>query len=199
MSDPTTIVEKTAPAYASMMGEEWDEIDEQRREWWRALAFKVYELHVANKLDGLKMAIDAVEAVQVAESTPKSWLRGAQETKNALVWLMQGVQADMYTAVEVPDSLPADFDEEDPYKDLRAGDLAPEIVPERERCNALHADNWSCTRRKHPDHWSHWDSEPGDFYDDDQELIEYIHGCILATWHNDYSLETLHPAFGDLE
>lgn len=198
MADPTTIVDSVAPIYAQEMGEAWDTITEERKRQWRALAYRIYEVHVQNKVTGFRQSIEIVEGVQVAPSTPKSWLRGVQEAKNALVWSIESFEADIATRVEVPDVLPDDFDKEDPYKDLRAGDVAPENTPGVAPCGAFHADNWQCTRDAHPDHWIHMDCDMGEYSKDD-DLRPELEGRILATWHNDQRLDTLHPALGDLE
>lgn len=197
LADPTKIVDSVAPIYAQEMGEDWDTITEERKRLWRALAFKLYEVHVKNKFEGLNSAVAVIEAVQLAESTPKTWLRGVQESKNALVWAIQGFERDIETRVEVPDVLPDDFAEEDPYKDLRAGDIAPENASGKQ-CGAYHDDNWCCTRDPHPDHWIHMDCDMGE-YEADDELREELDGRILATWHNGQRLDTLHPALGELE
>jgi hypothetical protein len=171
----------------------------ERLERFRALAYKIYEIHVVNKLEGLDMAVEIIEAVQVAESTPKSWLRGVQEAKNALVWATEAMRTDVETRVNVPDALPDDFTAEDPHATLRAGDKAPEIVLGPDRCGAEHDQNWVCSRSIHPDHWMHYDADAGEFYDDDDQLVEIVDGAILATWHEGQRLDSLHPALGDLE
>ncbi len=199
MADPTKIVDSVAPMYAKELGEDWDSLSEERQRKYRVLAYKIYEVHVQNKLSGFRQAVDIVEMVQTTPSTPKSWLRGVQEAKNALVWALEGFTADIETRVTVPDVLPDDFNADDPYKDLRAGDTVPEIVPPDLWCGAEHDEMWTCTREKHPAHWMHWDSDPGRGYDDDQELYEEINGKILATWHENTRLDTLHPALGDLD
>jgi hypothetical protein len=200
MADPTKIVDVTAPIYATEMHEVWDEITDERKMQWRALAYKVYEAHVKNKLEGLDMAAEIVEAVQVAPSTPKSWLRGVQEAKNALVWATDKMKRDIETRVTVPETLPEDFNAEDPYKDLRAGDMVPTIVPRSLQCGAENEDAWVCTRERHPAHWHHWDDDLG-LADDEQEeeLMEAIEGRILVTWFDGESVDSLHPALGDLE
>lgn len=197
LADPTKIVDSTAPIYAKEMGEEWDSISEERKREWRALAFKIYEVHVKNKFEGLDSAVAVIEAVQLAESTPKSWLRGVQEAKNALVWAIAGFRTDIETRVDVPDALPDDFSREDEYKDLRAGDVAPEQATGAV-CGAVHDDNWTCTRPPHPEHWLHWDADMGEWADDDELSVE-LDGRILATWHYGERLDTLHPALGELE
>lgn len=197
MADPTTIVDATAPIYAKQMGEDWDAIGEQRQREWRVLAYKIYEVHVQNKVAGFAQSVEIVEMVQVAPSTPKSWLRGVQEAKNALVWALEGFTADIETRVEVPDVLPDDFDKEDPYKDLRAGDIAPDEGSGRV-CGALHDDNWQCSRPEHPDHWIHMDCDMGEYAQDDELSVE-LEGRILATWRQGQRLDTLHPALGDLD
>lgn len=200
MADPTEIVDRIAPIYAQEMGEDWDELSEERRLQWRILAYKTYEVHVKNKREGIVYAIDTIESVQIAPSTPKSWLRGVQEAKNALVWMLEGFDGEIETRVMVPESVPEDFSHVDPYIDVRGGDECPEIVPKGEQCGAMHVDNWSCTRAKHPDHWMHWDADPGDFYDqEDGELIIGLDGKVLATWFEDDTLTSLHPALGDLD
>lgn len=200
MADPTKIVDRVAPIYAQELGEDWETLSQARRERFRALAYKIYEIHVTNKLEGLDMAVEIIEAVQVAESTPKSWLRGVQEAKNALVWATTTMRDDIQTRINVPDVLPDGFNAEDPHKDLRAGDKAPEIVLGPERCGAEHEDNWVCSRPAHPGHWMHYDADPGEFYDDDDQLIESLDGMILATWHHEGErLDSLHPALGELD
>ena len=197
MSDPTNVVDGSAPAYASMMGEVWDELTWERKLLWRALAFKAYEKHVQNKLLGMQEAIEVIEEVQVADSTPKNWLRGTQEAKNALVVMYMTATAELEVRVDVPETLPEDFALEDPYAALRAGDMEPERVSERERCNAQHEDDWVCTRRKHPEHHQHWDANLD--MPEGEDGPEVDDGQILATWRNYQRLESLHPAFGDLE
>jgi len=197
MADPTMIVDSTAPVYAKQMGEDWDSITEERRREWRILAYKIYEVHVQNKLAGFTQAVQLVEAVQVAPSTPKSWLRGVQEAKNALVWALEGFTSDIETRVDIPDVLPDDFALEDDYKDLRAGDVAPEQAS-GPVCGEVHDDNWTCTRPPHPEHWHHWDADMGEYAQDDELSVE-LEGRILATWKQGQRLDTLHPALGDLE
>src|SRR5690242_19506537 len=198
MADPTRIVDATAPVYAREMNESWDDMAEERKRLWRALAYNVYEAHVKNKLSGLDAAVETIEAVQTARSTPKSWLRGVQEAKNFLVFRIEELRADIETRVEVPDTVPDALDMEDPYKDLRAGDVAPESLLKDGTCGAVHENNWICTRPPHPDHWNHWDADMGE-YEEDDELRAELEGRILATWKNDQRLDTLHPALGDLD
>ncbi len=197
MADPTKIVDSTAPVYAKQMGEDWEALSEERQRDWRVLAYKIYEVHVQNKTQGFKQAVDIIEAVQLAPSTPKTWLRGVQEAKNALVWALEGFLSDIETRVEVPDVLPDDFALEDEYKDLRAGDVAPEQALGA-LCGEVHEDNWTCTRPPHPEHWMHWDADMGEYAQDDELSVE-LEGRILATWHQGQRLDTLHPALGDLD
>lgn len=202
MADPTRIVDNVAPIYAQELGEDWESMTEERKRQFRALAYKVYEVHVKNKLEGLDLSVQIVEAVQVAPSTPKSWLKGVQEAKNALKWAIEGMTTDIETRVTVPEFLPEDFDSPDEYADLRAGDSVPEIVPQDQQCGAVHEDAWTCTRRKHPDHWHHWDDDLGlsdEDARDESELMDMIEGKILATWHEGQRLDSLHPALGDLD
>lgn len=200
MADPTTIVDRVAPIYAQELGEDWETLSTERKERYRVLAYKIYEIHVTNKLEGLDMAAEIIEAVQVAPSTPKTWLKGVQEAKNALKWATEKMRADIETRVTVPDVLPEDFNAEDPHSALRAGDIAPEVVLGPDRCGVEHEDNWVCSRPKHPDHWMHYDADPGEFYDDDDELVDILEGTILATWHYEGErLDSLHPALGELE
>jgi len=198
LADPTRIVDTTAPVYAAAMEESWDDMTEERKRLWRALAYNVYEAHVKNKLGGLDAAVETIEAVQTAPSTPKSWLRGVQEAKNFLMFRIAELKDDIETRVEVPDTVPDALDMPDPYKDLRAGDAVPEELLNGTACGALHEDNWVCTRPPHPDHWNHWDSDMGEYGDDD-ELRPELEGRILATWRQDQRLDTLHPALGDLD
>lgn len=197
MSDPTRIIDRTAVVYATKMNEDWDTISDARKLEWRALAFIVYEVHVKNRLDAMEQCIEVAESVQTAPSTPKGWLRGAQETKNALVAFHLGAVDELTTRVEVPEMVPDDLDAEDPHVTLRAGDYDPENVPSAKRCGAIHEDDWSCTRAKHPEHWMHWDSDLGVGYD--EEDSEYLEGQIIATWHNGQRLDSLHHAIGELE
>lgn len=197
MADPTKIVDATAPVYAKQMGEDWDSLTEERQREWRILVYKIYEVHVQNKLSGFEQAVDIVEMVQTAPSTPKSWLRGVQEAKNALVWALEGFKEDIETRVMVPETLPEDFALEDEYKDLRAGDVAPEQLS-KAVCGEVHEDNWMCTRPPHPEHWMHWDADMGE-YANDEDLSVELEGRILATWKQGQRLDTLHPALGDLE
>lgn len=199
MADPTKIVDAVAPVYAKELGEDWDTLSEKRQREYRALAYKIYEVHVQNKLSGFRQAIEIVEMVQTAPSTPKSWLRGVQEAKNALLWALEGFEDDITTRVTVPDYLPDDFTAEDPHASLRAGDEVPSLVPPDQWCGAEHDELWTCTRAQHPDHWMHWDADPGRGYDEDEELYDAINGKILATWHENTRLDTLHPALGDLD
>jgi hypothetical protein len=197
LADPTVIVDGTAPVFAKQMGEDWDTISEERKREWRILAYKIYEIHVQNKLAGFTQAVTIVEMVQTTPSTPKSWLRGVQEAKNALAWALENLKSDIDTHVEVPDVLPDDFSAEDEYKDLRAGDVAPE-QPVGVTCGEVHEDNWTCTRPPHPEHFMHWDADMGE-YAQDAELSVELEGRILATWKHGQRLDTLHPALGDLE
>lgn len=198
MADPTKIVDRTASTYATMMGEEWDLITAERKLLWRALAFRAYELHAKNRLDAMQQCIEVVESVQTAPSTPKGWLRGAQEAKNALVLFHLEAIEDLTTRPTIPEFVPDGLDAEDPYKSARAGDLEPEVVPRGQQCGAMHEDSWECTRAKHPDHWIHWDSDLGEGYDYEEDE-EGLKGVIIATWFNDQRLDSLHPAVGELE
>lgn len=197
VSNILRIVDGSAPAYAKMLGEEWEDLTDERKLLWRSLAFKAYEKHVDNKLLGMRECVELIEEVQVADSTPKNWLRGVQEAKNALVVMLLSATDELEVRVEVPDVLPNDFALEDPYRHLRAGDMEPEKVSERERCNAQHEDDWVCTRRKHPEHFQHWDANLD--MPEGEDGPEVDDGQILATWRNGQRLETLHPAFGDLD
>lgn len=198
MADPTRIVDATAPVYAREMNEVWDDMTEERKRQWRALAYNVYEAHVKNKLSGLDAAVETIEAVQTAPSTPKSWLRGVQEAKNFLVFRITELKDDIETRVEVPEFVPDALDMPDPYGDLRAGDVAPETLLKDGTCGHIHVDNWVCTRPSHPEHWNHWDADMGEYEDDDELRVE-LEGRILATWRYDERLDTLHPALGDLD
>lgn len=198
MADPTKIVDRTAATYAKMMNEDWDSLSAQRKLDWRALAFRVYELHAKNRLDAMTQAIEVVEGVQTAPSTPKGWLRGAQEAKNALVTFHMMAVDDLTTRSTIPDTVPDDLDAQDPYIDLRAGDLEPERVPRAQQCGVVHDDSWECTRAKHPAHWMHWDSDLGDGYDYEEDE-EGLDGVIIATWRGEERLDSLHPAVGELE
>lgn len=199
MADPTIVIDQMAPGFAYEMGEDWDTLSVERQLQWRVLAYKTYEAHVKNKVDGFRQSIDVIESVQVAPSTPKSWLRGVQEAKNALVWTWEGFADELETRVAVPDVLTEDLESPDPYAHLRAGDLAPEIAFPGSGCGAEHHDNWVCSRPPHPDHWAHYDADPGAFRDEDGEPIEELEGYILATWRNGQRLDSLHPALGHLE
>lgn len=197
MADPTRIIDRTANVYATKMGEDWDSLSQERKLQWRALAFLVYEVHVKNRLDAMEQCIEVAEMVQTAPSTPKGWLRGAQETKNALVAFHLNALDELDTRPEIPEAFPEDLGKEDPYKDLRAGDLDPEKATEGLQCGAMHEDNWTCTRKKHPDHWNHWDSDLGDYYE--EEDVEYLEGQILATWYDGQRLDSLHHALGEID
>lgn len=192
MADPTSIINKTAPMYAEVMGEAWDELTEERKMLYRSLAFRVYEVHVKNRLDAMQNCIEVIEGVQTAQSTPKGWLRGVQESKNALVLYHLTATEELQTRPSIPEELPEDFNVEDPYATLRAGDTEPETTPEGLQCGAQHEFNWTCTRPAHPEHWMHWDADPGD-----NEDLEDLTGTILATWKDGETLESLHPVFGD--
>lgn len=183
---------------------DWETLSPEMQRRFRALAFKVFEAHVVNKIEGFKMAIEVVENVQVAPSTPKSWLRGVQEAKNALVWVLDGFADELETRVDVPDALPDGFDALDPYEHLRAGETAPQEANEGALCGAEHESMWQCTRAPHPSHWQHWDaSTDGLQWDEDDEedaeFVSSLDGIILATWHDDGRLESLHPALGELD
>lgn len=193
MSDPTSIVEKTARQYAHELGEDWDDLTPLRQQRFRAMAFKIYELHVTNKLSGMAMCCDAIEDVQTAASTPKNWLRGVQEAKNALVTLVEDELEAVRVHVTVPDAPTDDLDASDPYETLEAGDPEPYgNVKSKNRCGSLHNDNWTCTREKHPEHWQHWDSDPADFYRDTD-------GEILVTWRDPEVLDSVHRAVIEYE
>src|SRR5690349_4985021 len=115
MADPTAIIDHTAPVYAEQMGETWDDLSPRRKREWRALAFKIYELHAKNKIEGMKNCLETLDNVMTAPSTPKTWLRGVQEAKNALVAVSMAAANDLTTGATIPDEIPDDFDTPDPY------------------------------------------------------------------------------------
>lgn len=198
MADPTSIVERTAPTYAEQMGETWDELTPRRQREWRALAYKIYELHIKNKLEGMSQSVEVLDSVLTAPSTPKNWLRGVQEAKNAMIALNLAAAMELRTHADIPDAFPWDLTEEDPYIELRAGDVEPETVSEHERCNAQ-VDDWTCTRRRHPSHWKHWDADSSEIVDEDGDEMPELEGIILSTWYDGRKLETLHPVIGFLD
>lgn len=198
MGDPTIVMQKTAESYARILGEDWDELSQERQERFRVLAFSVYQMHVTNKLQGMKMAIEAVEDVQCAPSTPKRWLPGVQEAKNALCFMVEEELELLEIAVEVPDVVPDNLDANDPYEDLRAGDRSPyDALKSTEVCGNVKSEDgdtgWTCTRLHHPAHWKCWDDDPGEWYED-------ADGEILVTWYQDGGpLESIHPAVKEFE
>lgn len=194
MSNPTDIVEKTSKQYAHELGMDWDDdLTPLQQQKFRALAFKIYELHVQNKLQGMQMACEVIEDVQTSAATPKNWLRGVQEAKNALVVMLEAELETLEVSVEVPDAPTDDLDAHDKYETLEAGDKDPyDGLKASKRCGAVHDDNWTCTREKHPEHWQHWDSDPADFYRDTD-------GEILVTWRNASTLDSVHRAVVEYE
>lgn len=193
INSPVEITEKTAKTYASSMREEWDELSDERKMHWRALAFRIYEMHCKNKLNGMTMALNEIEEVQLAPSTPKRWLPGVQEARNAIALMITEELDTLDVRVTVPESVPDAFDAIDPYLTLSAEDVDPYIGTESDlQCGYVHEDGWTCTREMHPMHWQHWDSNPAEFYED-------TNGEILVTWFYDEDVTTVHPAVLEYE
>lgn len=197
MGNPTLVIQKTAESYARVLGDEWEDLTPERQERFRVLSFHIYQMHVSNKLQGMKQAIEAVEDVQCAPSTPKRWLPGVQEAKNALCFMVEEEMEILEMRVEVPDVVPDNLDAEDPYSTLTAGDKSPYgLIKSEDLCGVVKSDDgengWTCTRLHHPSHWQHWDNDPGEWYED-------ADGEILVTWFDGGPLETVHPAVKEYE
>lgn len=189
LSDPSWIVEKTAEAYAEVLDEEWDALSPERQMKFRILAYNVLDNHMRNKINGMKLSISVVEDVLCAPSTPKRWLPGVQEAKNALFFALEIEGDALEVRVNIPESVPNGLESHDPYSTLEAGDLDPyEAMGDKsERCGKVHGEGWSCTRPVHPEHFQCWDAEPAEFYRD-------CEGEILVTWTSEDELTSVHPA-----
>lgn len=194
MNDVVEMVERTAQSYAKVLREKWDDMPAKRQDMFRQLAFFIYEMHIKNKLNGMSEALQVIQQVQQAPSTPKRWLPGVQEAANA-VGLYIADEVELHEiAVEVPETVPDDLTKADPYSHLTAEDTDPYggCVPSKERCGALHDENWTCTRPVHPSHWQHWDSDPEDFYKETGTDI-------LVTWNGNGEIRTIHRAVLEYE
>lgn len=198
-NDPTRLIQATAESYARVLGEEWEDLSAERQQKFRVLSYHIYTMHCTNKLAGIKQAVDEVDDVLLAPSTPKRWLPGVQEAKNSLIAMMVEEMDTLEMRVAVPDGVPDDLEAEDPHSTLEAGVKSPYgLVKAEDRCGLLKPSDedaeygWTCTRPKHPDHWLHWDDESDGFYDN-------ADGEILVTWHSDGPLESIHMAVIEYE
>lgn len=189
MNDVVDVIERTAQSHAKVLHEKWDDLPESRREMFRKLAYLIYTMHIKNKLMGMQEMIQVVEDVQTAGSTPKRWLPGVKEAKNAMLWYLECAEGELSITVEVPEVVPTDLEQPDPYAELGAEDTDPYNATEgvEDRCGWVHPDEWSCTRPNHPDHWQHWDAESGGIYPGTETHI-------LATWFGSNELDTIHRA-----
>lgn len=172
--DPTDRVQSLAKRFCGMLGENWDELREDRKMAYRRLAFGVFESLSQTMDDTMRNAVVYLEGLMQHNTTPKSWLVGIRESS----YLLRDLADDTPDfGVNIPDVVPDDLTKPDPYTGIKAGDWDPyKLIPsEEEQCAQQGPDGWECTREPHPPHWVHWDADR----DVESPLIP---GKIHVTW-----------------
>lgn len=175
MVDPSGDIEAVAMMFAKIRGEHWEALSELDKRKLRVIAFYTFENILFTRQRTFEDAAEYVESLLAEPTTPKRWMPGVKEAASALRVRMLLEKEAMTVGSDIPEHLPTNFSDIDPYLALEAGDPDPcEPLSEEERCGAMHDGGWTCTREPHPPTWAH--------YDGDRSYCPPASGQILAIW-----------------
>lgn len=184
MTDAFSNAQELGEMIAKVLGEEYDELDEDRQRLFRKVGFAVTEAVFTERIAVHKDLATAIRELMGLDNTPKRWLPGLKEAAKFIDEVER-----MSTRVDIPDVIVLST-EPDPYADLSATDEDPYLSePPHGRCgDEPFNDGWSCTRPVHDPSWQHWDADSTD------SAHPELQG-ILATWDHTGYLTSLHPQF----